>query len=557
MTKVPYSRIEISVLGYPKVADLLASNAPARGLGAIWEAGGFRYEELPAGTAANLIHLTTAGGVLLKVLPDEAGDLPFSAFAPARDGVTNDAAIFAVAKTAADALGIYLSVEPGSYVAATTLEMPQRVKGDFKVIGAVKFGPGRDRMQKGKIHATGNITCSGLYYGEFDYLMSDGDIICDGADASTGMFWCTFYRTRTTGTLILDVDKGQSVNFNRFLQHRGGVHIKGVQTTGTREAHGNEFTIDSTGANITAADGTTGCHIVNDSNLNQQNTILSAYVESTGSGFIKGNWEILSLRNNYSGSVLLTGRRNSALFSMGDRRNGAFLAFPSRSASRGSDWGELGGTTGYPLGMSKTGGTTSTVVAKTNTPDGNPWAVEFSDTGLTFKRFSLNYDLSNQEWVSFTAYMAKTNGGVDAMQPSEIFYVQDSAGGITDAIGVSMTPVGNGWYLARGAFKSSRTLAASGGALTGQITRYVSGSSPTGDVWTIGSYFVSTESMCPLPQFKPGPRTYYGTAAPTAGTAAQGDFAINTAPTAGGTPGWRCTTAGTPGTWKAMPALAT
>jgi hypothetical protein len=35
-----------------------------------------------------------------------------------------------------------------------------------------------------------------------------------------------------------------------------------------------------------------------------------------------------------------------------------------------------------------------------------------------------------------------------------------------------------------------------------------------------------------------------------------GDTATNTAPAAGGPPGWMCTTAGTPGTWKAMANLA-
>ena len=53
---------------YPTVADLLASTANARGVGAIWEGGGFRYEEVSSGE-----HVTTAGGVKLYVLPIWAG----------------------------------------------------------------------------------------------------------------------------------------------------------------------------------------------------------------------------------------------------------------------------------------------------------------------------------------------------------------------------------------------------------------------------------------------------------------------------------------------------
>ena len=48
----------------------------------------------------------------------------------------------------------------------------------------------------------------------------------------------------------------------------------------------------------------------------------------------------------------------------------------------------------------------------------------------------------------------------------------------------------------------------------------------------------------------------YAPTAPIAGTWARGDVVWNTAPAAGGTPGWVCTTAGTPGTWKAMANLA-
>ena len=45
-------------------------------------------------------------------------------------------------------------------------------------------------------------------------------------------------------------------------------------------------------------------------------------------------------------------------------------------------------------------------------------------------------------------------------------------------------------------------------------------------------------------------------AIPTTGTWAQGDVVFNTAPAAGGTPGWVCVTSGTPGTWKAMANIA-
>lgn len=48
----------------------------------------------------------------------------------------------------------------------------------------------------------------------------------------------------------------------------------------------------------------------------------------------------------------------------------------------------------------------------------------------------------------------------------------------------------------------------------------------------------------------------WGTAAPTLLAHQVGDIVWNSAPSAGGTPGWICTTAGTPGTWKAMASVA-
>lgn len=46
------------------------------------------------------------------------------------------------------------------------------------------------------------------------------------------------------------------------------------------------------------------------------------------------------------------------------------------------------------------------------------------------------------------------------------------------------------------------------------------------------------------------------TAAPTTGDWIQGDIVFNESPTAGGTIGWVCTTAGTPGTWKTFGAIS-
>ena len=54
----------------------------------------------------------------------------------------------------------------------------------------------------------------------------------------------------------------------------------------------------------------------------------------------------------------------------------------------------------------------------------------------------------------------------------------------------------------------------------------------------------------------PALRQAWFNAAPTDGTWQVGDIVWNTSATAGGTVGWICTTAGTPGTWKTFGAIA-
>lgn len=62
------------------------------------------------------------------------------------------------------------------------------------------------------------------------------------------------------------------------------------------------------------------------------------------------------------------------------------------------------------------------------------------------------------------------------------------------------------------------------------------------------------------PKYGRGRRELYGTTDPASAamtdTFMRGDICWNATPSAGGTPGWVCVTAGTPGTWKAMANLA-
>lgn len=72
-----------------------------------------------------------------------------------------------------------------------------------------------------------------------------------------------------------------------------------------------------------------------------------------------------------------------------------------------------------------------------------------------------------------------------------------------------------------------------------------------------GAYAISTAYLQNIDYMAlGGKRHHYAAAAPAAGTWAKGDITFNTAPDAGGAALWVCTTAGTPGTWKAVNCAA-
>jgi hypothetical protein len=103
-----------------------------------------------------------------------------------------------------------------------------------------------------------------------------------------------------------------------------------------------------------------------------------------------------------------------------------------------------------------------------------------------------------------------------------------------------------------------------------------------GQTWAIGIQSIGTESFAyylggvgalvgvsapmgaqsAVPSFPQGLQVQgkviqYGAAAPTQGTWQPGDIVYNTAPAPGGSVGWVCTAAGSPGTWNAFGAIST
>ena len=93
------------------------------------------------------------------------------------------------------------------------------------------------------------------------------------------------------------------------------------------------------------------------------------------------------------------------------------------------------------------------------------------------------------------------------------------------------------------------------GAATGLEVADVIGST----IYLVNTYSGGTQTNQTVDFFNTGfvrQVSENATAVPTTGTWFIGDLTWNVAATSGGTPGWVCTAAGTPGTWKAMANLA-
>ena len=223
----------------------------------------------------------------------------------------------------------------------------------------------------------------------------------------------------------------------------------------------------------------------------------------------------------------------------------------------------------YQIGQSfcnnKIFGTPSQNIATT---DFNQWFLVASAGGGTFQRSSTKFDFNPNAPVWELSHNASSNvygfqvNGADFPQYHGkwmlfTFWTKCSFSADGSVIAFAYTAssnsyetAGSDWRLKAAAFK----MPASGNVNLG-IRLILNGVSKTAQIaapvlcqlggdWNTlwGAYQQQTQ--------------FLGSAAPTTGTWKRGDVVMNTAPSAGGVPGWVCVTAGTPGTWKSMAALA-
>ena len=516
--------------------------------------GGGIFDVVAAGSLVTNNGTVVVSGAKAAVRRIE-GRLKPEMFGAINDGVVDDLAAINAANAAAG--GAEFVEFNGNYKVSAILPMPRRTSGDFRIIGSIKWSYLKECVQEGNCYATGDIEIDSVWYSKFNRIECAGKVTLYSSSASWGTFWNDFGQVRCDGTLIFDVDQGQSVNQNNFSACvcRGGIHVKGVSTTSIREAHNNLFlSVDTTGANLTATDGSTGWHILNDSDLNQTNTVMNWYAEVSGIQGMKGNWNLLCDNVDSNSPAFGAGRYNVRLGSRASGRQASYLPMAIHNAAEGGDWGVLDGT-GKPPSITLSGSTALTLLSAVsasaeNSPEKSRSGVK-CDGSISFSNISISYNLTNSNRMCGTAYIYQEGN------PALSIEILDGAGATVSNGGGRLTAIGNNWYILRFGSQSG-TLDVAAGELFGTIRIFSSlGVALTpADFRVLTSFFITTEATTPLPSVKLGQTVGYSTAAPTAGNWNRGDICWNTTPSAGGIPGWMCTLGGNPGTWRDMAPLA-
>lgn len=150
--------------------------------------------------------------------------------------------------------------------------------------------------------------------------------------------------------------------------------------------------------------------------------------------------------------------------------------------------------------------------------------------------------------------------------PSSVFNVIEDYARINGSLGGSLYDIkfvasSAGQNTIRGGAIGTGTLAPSIdlGSTTGNVIDNVreNATVDNADASTMWRQRGTTSGRAPAIKFGPNKVTWRS-ADPSGGSEVwvRGDVVYNTAPSAGGVPGWVCTVAGTPGTWKAMAAVA-
>jgi hypothetical protein len=271
-----------------------------------------------------------------------------------------------------------------------------------------------------------------------------GELLLQSSNNTWGMFWNELGDWEVGGELIIDVDQGQSVNENHFgiCLAKGGVRIRGIKTTGIRQAYGNSWEVlDTTGANMTSlADSSTGWHVLNDSVLNETNIIKNWDAEVSGSRGVRGNWNVQGHTVDSTNANIAVTERNWSIFggTTNSRIDGDFIPAQAHNAAIGGEWDVLDENGDMPYSLS-TFGTMSgtTTLSTTGVPSGIQKQIA-RETLTSFSGYQINFNFESEKIVVLALWVS---GGSDFKQV-------ETDGGIYTT-GLSFVDSVSGWRLYR------------------------------------------------------------------------------------------------------------
>lgn len=564
---------------YDDYAAFAASTEVARPVGSIVDFGDGRGVVVASGGD---IQNSAGPPMQLKVLQEDF-DYNVKAFGIVGDGSDETEKLFTAMSRVTEGDDIYNEDEPRSKLDLEGLTITITASGSIEqTLDGRTFASLKGSMRNGAITSVDNISVgvsylgkyytfddvyfnsnsgSGIirvtgWYASFDSVRFRGVVSFEADQPPTssnyGQYYNTFKQCRFIKGFVHDMRYGP-FNHNKFDMCRffRGCHVfdsgSAGYTSGTpsRDFHSNSFY--SCEWYIVTGDGITYNGV-------EYSFVIEPDISVGGVNYIYSDYEELSCRGFYGDFVIKGSHHSGNAGQYGGGKigyrlplegnnlidKGVPLIYPvgNVNLARGGDfseWAKRGATTQIVPHCVKTSSSAVLVTTLDDTPFGGNQVLEISGSD---KAFDIRPSITNTGTDDLQNYHAafymkiKTAGDYTAAPR----FVDTSQG----ANGTGFT-FDDGWQLITGP--------------TNDRYRIYFPAGSTAELY-IGPMAIYDGGGLFLPSYKEGRKTIFTSTIPAQGTWAVGDIAYNDAPSAGGTVGWVCTTAGTPGTWKTFGSIA-
>ena len=507
---------------------------------------GYRYEVVALGSS--VYDLSTAGGVLLNVLTGDDGSYNFRSLLPAANGTTDDYPLMAklLAKPNVGVLSVYFP--NGNYFMGSTIELKRIVRlwGDSGystesaprlTFAANTWGivVNRGNTLNGGTEGVGTGGADGSEINGL-YIRSNG-----GTDRTKHGIWM----------------RARAVVLNTYVRSFPGSGIAVTASAGfggSVEGNANSFFVANCSCvgNFThgfyadGADANAGTVINLDASANGRsgiydssflgNTYIGCHTAENGLASIGGNPVGHSAMVSFGGNVYVAhwNATETQLATTEPGTNANVWIFDRAGGPFGSTvplWvsGQPVGTYFVAFSYFSDSLSASNIILGCYSESGPPGNVFLGPTVTIGGSMSIYYAGnrigagSNGTLAASTMQFGGTNITTQVSDGSNFFTLS------------GVNPLGEIWRFKR---LSNTNLRFDNGDLGSRVVYEITG--PDAAIpykFSVGDFLLG------------GKRMAMGTAAPTTGTWAQGDYVRNSSPAVGQPKGWICTVAGTPGTW--------